>query len=255
VTVLHQRIAADLRSQIHDGRLKAGDRLPTEQQFMDRYGASRTPVRQALAILANEGLIETATSRGTFVRENRPLTLYAARYEVEHRDVSTTDAYMSDLRSQGRAAGQTFEMKIVPAPEPVSSRLDVPENCLVVQRRCVRTVDNKPSSIQDSYYPEDIAKGTEILSPNIVQGGIIAVLASRGHKEVGYVDEIHLRMSPTDEENRLLELRTGMPVLDQIRTAYTAERPVRLTWNVWVGDSIRLVYELGNLEAIRDDPH
>jgi GntR family transcriptional regulator len=56
-------------------------------------------------------------------------------------------------------------------------------------------------------------------------------------------------MPPTDEENRLLQLGPGVPVLDQIRTAFTAERPVRLTWNVWTGDGIHLVYELGDLRA------
>ncbi len=255
MTALHQRIAGDLRSLIHSGSLAGGDRLPTEQELMARYQASRTPVRQALATLSNEGLIETATSRGTFVRENRPLTLYGARYAREHRDVSTVDRYLDDLRSQGRTARQTFEMKVVPASEPVSSRLQIDENSLVVQRRGIRAVDNKPSSIQDSYYPFDIAEETEILSPNIVERGIIAVLASLGYVERRYVDEIRLRTSPNDEENRLLELGTGMPVLEQIRTAYTAKRPIRLTWNVWVGDGIRLVYELGDEAAIHDEPH
>jgi GntR family transcriptional regulator len=254
VAVLHQRIAADLRSLIHQGTLAAGARLPTEQDLMAKYQASRTPVRQALATLANEGLIETATSRGTFVRENRPLTLYASRYEREHREVSPVDAYRSELFAQGRAAGQKFEMRIVPASEAVASRLQVAENDLVVLRRCVRTVDGKPSSVQDSYYPYDIAEGTEILSPNDVERGIIAVLASAGHVEIGYVDEITPRMPPTDEENRLLQLGPGVPILDQVRTAFTAHRPVRLTWNVWAGNGIHLIYELGDLRAMHDEP-
>ena len=252
--VLHERIAADLRSLIHDGTLAAGDRLPTEQDLMAQYRASRTPVRQALQTLANEGLIDTATSRGTFVREQRPLTLHAARYEREHREESPADAYRSELLAQGRAAGQTFEMRIVPASEAVASRLRVAEQSLVVQRRCIRTVDARPSSVQDSYYPYDIADGTEILSPNDVKRGIIAVLAEEGHVEVGYVDEIRPRMPPQDDERRLLQLGPGVPVLDQIRTAYTAQRPVRLTWNVWAADGIRLVYELGDLRAMHDEP-
>jgi GntR family transcriptional regulator len=255
VAALYQRIAGDLRSLIHNGTLAAGDQLPTEQELMERYEASRTPVRQALATLANEGLIETATSRGTLVREKRPLTLYAARYEREYRDVSTTDAYKSDLRGQGRTAGQSFDLKIIPASEAVASRLRIAEKNLVVQRRCVRTVDNKPSSIQDSYYPYDIAKGTEIVSDSIVDRGIIAVLAEAGHVEKGYTDEIYMRTSPTDEEKRLLELGNTMPVLDWIRTAYTTEQPVRLTWTVWVGDAIRLVYELGELAAIHNESY
>jgi GntR family transcriptional regulator len=266
VAALHQRIAADLRSLIHDGTLKAGARLPTEHELMIKYGTSRTPVRQALATLANEGLIETATSRGTFVRQTQPLTLYAARYERGRPDI---DAHFSDLlaqgrpirqtwsdlRAQGRTTGHTFEMKIVPASAAVALRLQVEENSLVVERRRVRMVDDKPSSIEDSYYPYDIAERTEILSPSEVEPGTIAVLASAGHVEIGYVDEIRLRTSPTEEENRLLQLGAGMPVLHQIRTGYTTQRPVRLTWNIWAGDGIRLVYELGDLQAVHDELH
>lgn len=254
VAALYQRIAGDLRSEIHAGTLKPGDQLPTEQDLMEKYQASRTPVRQALATLANEGLTESATSRGTLVRQNRPLTLHASRYEREYRDVSTTDAYNSELSAQHRTSGQTFEMKLVRASEDVSLRLGVEEGSFVVQRRCIRTVDNKPSSIQDSYYPYGIAqKAPEILNDSIVDRGIIAVLADAGHTEIGYSDQIYVRTSPTDEEKRLLELGSTMPVLYHIRIAYTAQRPVRLTWTTWVGDGIHLVYELGDLTAIHNE--
>lgn len=249
MAALHERIAADLRAAIHQGQFKAGDRLPTEQELMAKYGASRSPVRQALGTLANEGLIESATSRGTFVREHRPLTLWATRYERDHREVTAVDAYHSELAEQGRDAGQTLEMRIVPATTAVASRLRVPEESLVVLRRCVRTVDGQPSSIQDSYYPYDIAEGTDIVSPGDVERGTIRVLAEKGHVEVGYVDEIVPRMPPKTDETRILQLGPGVPVLDQIRTAYTTERPVRLTWNVWAGSSIHLVYEIGDLAA------
>jgi GntR family transcriptional regulator len=250
VPALHQRIAADLRTAIHQGQLKAGDRLPTEKDLMAKYGASRTPVRQALSTLASEGLIETATSRGTFVREHRPLRLHATRYEREHREVSAVDAYMSELAAQGRSGSQAFEMRIIPASPAVASRLHVAEGSMVVLRRGIRSVDDQPSSLQDSFYPYDIAEGTEILSPHDVERGIIRVLAEQGHIEIGYVDEVIPRMPPTDEETRLLRLSSGVPVLDQIRTAYTAERPVRLTWNVWAGNSIHLVYEIGDLKGL-----
>jgi GntR family transcriptional regulator len=47
-----------------------------------------------------------------------------------------------------------------------------------------------------------------------------------------------------------LELGSGVPVLEYVRTAYTKERPVRLTKTVFAGDRNRLVYELGQLEAL-----
>jgi GntR family transcriptional regulator len=55
---------------------------------------------------------------------------------------------------------------------------------------------------------------------------------------------------PTEEEERLLQLGAGIPVLDWIRTAYSHARPVRLTWRIYTGNGFKLVYELGNVSAL-----
>ena len=64
----YQRIADDLRTQIRTGRLKAGDRLPTQPEMADRYHCSVQPVRAALLRLELEGLIESRQGVGSFVR-------------------------------------------------------------------------------------------------------------------------------------------------------------------------------------------
>jgi GntR family transcriptional regulator len=74
-------------------------------------------------------------------------------------------------------------------------------------------------------------------------------MAEHGHVEVGHRDEITTRM-PTPEEARTLDLGTGVPVLVYVRTAYTKDRPVRLSETVFAGDRNRLVYELGQLDAL-----
>lgn len=64
---LHERIRADFEGRILGGRLSPGDRLPTEQQLMQRYGCSRMTVSKALSALASAGLIERRKKAGTYV--------------------------------------------------------------------------------------------------------------------------------------------------------------------------------------------
>ena len=52
--------------------LRAGDRLPTEARIGEHYGLSRITVRQAIASLVEEGLLQRQQGRGTFVRARRP---------------------------------------------------------------------------------------------------------------------------------------------------------------------------------------
>ena len=70
--VLHRQLTSDLRNRILAGRLPVGTRLPTDTELAAEYQLSRDTVRQALALLADEGLIERIQGRGTFVR--RPST-------------------------------------------------------------------------------------------------------------------------------------------------------------------------------------
>ena len=55
--------------RIRDGRLEAGDKLPTESEIMAEFGVSRTVVREAISGLQAGGLVETRHGIGTFVVE------------------------------------------------------------------------------------------------------------------------------------------------------------------------------------------
>jgi len=103
--------------------------------------------------------------------------------------------------------------------------------------------------IQDSSYPMDIAQQAGLLVPHDLPRGTVRAMAEHGHVEVGYRDEITTRM-PTPDEAQTLDLAVGVPVLAYVRTCYTKERPVRLTETIFAGDRNRLVYELGDLDAL-----
>jgi GntR family transcriptional repressor for pyruvate dehydrogenase complex len=61
------RVAALLSREIETGGFQAGHRLPTEQQLADRFGVSRNVVREAVAQLRADGVIEARQGVGAFV--------------------------------------------------------------------------------------------------------------------------------------------------------------------------------------------
>jgi len=67
--ILHIQLMTYFRERILDGRLRAGTRLPGDGELAAQYQISRDTVRQALALLVNEGLIERVQGRGTFVSQ------------------------------------------------------------------------------------------------------------------------------------------------------------------------------------------
>ena len=62
-------VASSISREIAEGRLRPGDRLPTEQSLAGTFGVSRNVVREAIARLRFEGLVWSQQGRGAFVSE------------------------------------------------------------------------------------------------------------------------------------------------------------------------------------------
>ena len=86
------RIYEDVVSQIHElikeGRLKAGDQLPSERELAETFKVSRTSVREALRALETQGLMVTRTGMGTFVADlpTESLVELLAKLLIEAKD-------------------------------------------------------------------------------------------------------------------------------------------------------------------------
>ncbi|MFY9129703.1 MAG: GntR family transcriptional regulator [Limnohabitans sp.] len=66
-TSLHAEVTARLRSLIVESFIKPGQRVP-ELEISKDMGVSRTPIREALKVLASEGLVELLPLRGAVVK-------------------------------------------------------------------------------------------------------------------------------------------------------------------------------------------
>lgn len=72
---LTDEVSDALRQQLRSGALKPGDRLPTGTELAAMFGVSVPVVREALAKLRHDGLIETVQGSGSYVAGSPPVTL------------------------------------------------------------------------------------------------------------------------------------------------------------------------------------
>lgn len=63
------QVAEALRDAIATGPYKPGDKLPSEARIAEQHGVSRTVVREAIASLRSDGLVEPRRGAGVFVLE------------------------------------------------------------------------------------------------------------------------------------------------------------------------------------------
>jgi GntR family transcriptional repressor for pyruvate dehydrogenase complex len=64
---VYEQIAEQIEQLILSGKLRCGDRLPTERELAEQFQASRTAVREAMKTLAQKGLVDMRPGRGTVV--------------------------------------------------------------------------------------------------------------------------------------------------------------------------------------------
>ncbi len=64
---LPSQVARMISAEIFSGRIRAGDRLPTERGLAESFGVSRNVVREAIAKLRFDGVVETRQGVGVFI--------------------------------------------------------------------------------------------------------------------------------------------------------------------------------------------
>jgi DNA-binding GntR family transcriptional regulator len=238
-----QRISADLRQRIQEGRLGPGALLPSEPELAREYNVSRQTARSALQALEREGLVIVRPRRGRVVRSNQRLRWHLSEYErPDHTVLTTSDAWETDIESQGHdPTRQDLDVERITPPDTIAERLNLDSRTdIALVRRHVRYIDGKPAIISDDYFDERIVRGTELAEPQDTTRENI--LAEAGYEQVYDIDEIITRM-PTPAEVERLSISPGTPVAEHIRTGYTAEnQPVRVMVSIIPGDALILQY-------------
>nr|WP_229819328.1 GntR family transcriptional regulator [Streptomyces lateritius] len=194
---LRHTIADDLRSQITTGVLKPGERLPSEPQLAARYEVSTVTLRNALALLQAEGLIEKNHGKGNFVRRLRRRLTYEGGaltpiVPTLHVTVRTTQ-----LRAQGA----------------LSTLLKVPSRTLLTEYLCVSHVRESPHSLARIYVPRDLAPAESSCHwPKSAELGL----------RIAEIREKASARLPTPEEASTLRISSALAVLAITRVSADA---------------------------------
>ncbi|MEU9705293.1 GntR family transcriptional regulator [Streptomyces sp. NPDC047981] len=209
---LRHTIADDLRTQITTGRLKPGERLPSEPQLAARYHVSTATLRNALALLQAEGLIEKIHGKGNFVRRLRRRLTYEGGTLTPIAPTLHVTVRTTELQAQG----------------PLTTLLKVPSQALLTEYLCVNHVGEAPHSVARIYVPRDLAPAEPLYRwPKPPEAG----------PQLAEIREKISARLPTPEEASTLRISTALAVLAITRvSADTAGRVIEAALLVLPGD-------------------
>jgi len=138
---LYTQLASLLRGRILQGDWKRGDQLPSIPELCAFYGVGTITVRQALAELSAEGLVNSARGRGTFVTADI----------VSPADNEDLRQAINDPLSL--APGQTIRLLLrEPAQAlPAALKTGQREHAAYMRVRTVHLHDGEPYGVMDTY--------------------------------------------------------------------------------------------------------
>lgn len=220
-----RRIADELRAAITSGDLPEGHKLESERKLAERFESARNTAREAVRLLAEEGLVDVQHGRGVFVRRKRKLLRFGSeRYSKRLREQTGLSPYRAELAKQGltpRVDCTSIE-RVVP-PTQIAKRLEVdPEQASVVRREnwYYASDDQAEYAVQVgvTYIPWSIAEGSVLAtSAQMGKGSLYGRFEELGHPMARSREEITARM-PSQEEVQGLKLPDGVPVIDVLHT-------------------------------------
>ena len=121
---LSARIVTALRTRLLAGEIPPGQKLPTENQLTEQFGVSRTVVREAIAALAADGLVQSRQGAGVFV--------------VDH-PISALDTLAAEMGSRVSDALNVLEVRLA---------IEVESAALAAERRS----PSQEAVIQEAFF-------------------------------------------------------------------------------------------------------
>ncbi|MBE3002111.1 GntR family transcriptional regulator [Nocardiopsis sp. HNM0947] len=222
------RAVADvLRRQIHDGRFTTGA-LPGEPALGSEFAASRNTVREALALLRDEGLVERVPRLGTLVSGRK----------YDH-GLDRLSGLNETLHTHGPVHNAVRLAQETAAPPGVARRLGLTEGAPVVHIERLRLLGGRPVSLDLTYLAPDV--GLPLLEQDLEHNDVFALIAGVCGHRLGPA-EVSLEAVNADPHSAsVLHTPPGAALLLMERlTRLDGGRPVDLEYIRLRGDRITM---------------
>lgn len=193
---LYIQLADLIRGQIIDGSYAPGTMLPSENELVQTYQVSRVTVRQALALLHQEGMVKRAQGKGTFVADQT----------IEQNFFSLHD-FSRELQSKGHVPSFEIlghEWKSATAELKELFQLTSDGAVLVIER--IKYSDQSPIMLEKVFIPKVRIPGfplraikSKLLSTILDETysvHLVRVRKSIQPIKIGRIEAGHLKVSP-----------------------------------------------------------
>lgn len=222
----YQLIRDELLEDIESGRLRAGDRVPSENELVARFGVSRMTARRALQELADAGFLLRTRGLGSFVADSRPTSSM-----LEVRNIG------DEIAERGhRHSSEVLELEAVPASAELGHYFGLEPGAELYHSVLVHRENDVPIQHEDRYVnpacaPDYLAQDFSETTPNVYLTAV-APLAEADH--------VVEATTPMPSVARALEIPEEAPCLQVTRRTFSRRAVVTFARLTYPGSRYRL---------------
>ncbi len=230
VATLYYQVQHTITQRISRGEYPPGSQLPSESELSRELGVSRVTVREALRVLAEEGLLVKAQGRGTFVAEGAQVT----------QPPRTFTGYLEDLYDQlERVSVKHIEITRIPITDELRSILMLSdEDKEAVRIKRTRYVDKQPYAFTINFLPLEI--GQHLNKENLKGSPLVRILEEDLKIQITHAHETISAAAADTEIANSLGIGFLSPVMHVRRVLYTSDdKPLQMVDSYYRGDKFR----------------
>lgn len=175
VDLVYRTIMHDIKEKIVNKEYD-GMRLPDERSLSEHYQVSRSSMKRALELLAQEGIVFKKRGSGTFINplylKNRGL------FKYEGSNLGITDSFSVPGKSQNI---ELLDYQVIKTDDDLKQDLFLTSSDFVYKIRRLRLLDDQPFLIETGFIPIKIAPD---LNPDILKKSLFNYLEHQKNKRV-----------------------------------------------------------------------
>ena len=200
---VYRSVMHDIKQNILNRNYK-GMRLPDERSLAESYQVSRSSMKRALGLLADQGIVFKKRGSGTFIN---PLYLKnQALFRYEGSNLGLTDSFKMPGKKQ---SVKLLDFHVIKASPEIAKDLFLNENDFAYEFKRLRFLDKQPFLIETGYLPIKIMPE---LKPETLQGSLFNYLEDKENKTVTK-SFLNITVEPSNKEDQKeMNLKLTEPV-------------------------------------------
>ncbi len=230
---LYFQLQKMIQKAIEEGRLKPGDKLPSERELAKTLDINRLTVRHATNALVNKGILVRKRGLGTFVAQTKI-----------NQGLFHLTSFTEDMKSRGLKPATLLLSFAIETPDlQVREDLNLLQGEKIYLIERLRLANNEPMAREISCLPYPLFPGLK--ETDLEHGSLYNLLREKFNLSLGRARETLEAVAVEKKEAEFLGIKTGNPVFLRERLTYTEQgQPFEFVRSFYRADRYKFFFYL-----------